>query len=417
MNMTELFLISFLLLVIAHIFRLSFWIALAGTFVIMMVHPLHFFNVDRFLTQCVYSAGLWGGFFMLRKASMLYLSEEEQMKQLYDQLITYRRTVLSRLDELKFDLESLKQGYKNTRQLSEIIRAISHAMEFENVFYAFAEKLVSLQVCSTCRFGLINFQSHTIEKYYVFPKDSDSPIPSYNQSFFTDHIKPEVDAIRHTVEDDRIIFYLPKTDNLVPSLVFSGMQEDTIEEIKPLLTPLYMAFKKSSLFETIKSMSLFDGLTHLYQRRYFLVCMEEEIERAKEHQYTFSILMLDIDDFKKYNDRHGHLAGDFILREIGSIIQNVMRKNDLAGRYGGEEFIFFLPNTAQEGAASLAKRLCMEIENHPFKVSGFELYITVSIGGATYPADGASLTELIVHADKNLYMAKVQGKNRVVIGS
>jgi len=174
-----------------------------------------------------------------------------------------------------------------------------------------------------------------------------------------------------------------------------------------------MELKKSLLFDNIRKLSLIDGLTQLYQRRYFLVCLEEELQRAKTYKRYFAVLMLDIDDFKQYNDRYGHLIGDFILREIGVIIHDTMRQNDLAGRYGGEEFIFFLPNTGQKGAASMANRLLSKIAAHTFRAYGLNLNVTVSIGTAIYPEHAGTMDGLIRYADKQLYRAKADGKNCV----
>jgi diguanylate cyclase (GGDEF)-like protein len=164
-----------------------------------------------------------------------------------------------------------------------------------------------------------------------------------------------------------------------------------------------------------KELSITDGLTQLYNHRYFHELLERVITRARRYPQPVSLLILDIDDFKKYNDAHGHLAGDELLMKVAAVLSREAREADLVARYGGEEFGIILPETGKEGASILARRLRRIIEETKFEKEEVmpRGCLTVSIGIATYPEDAQSREELIRKADEALYEAKDLGKNRV----
>ncbi|MFC1594483.1 diguanylate cyclase [Candidatus Omnitrophota bacterium] len=159
--------------------------------------------------------------------------------------------------------------------------------------------------------------------------------------------------------------------------------------------------------EYYRELSIIDGLTGVYNYRYFYEMLPREIERAKRYPQEFSLLMLDIDGFKAYNDTHGHLAGDKLLRQLGHFLSESTRAVDMVFRYGGEEFAILLPQTPQTGAAIAAQRIMTHLRR---KIS-----VTVSIGIASYPMNAQSKEELIEKADRALYQAKCLGKDRVCI--
>jgi diguanylate cyclase (GGDEF)-like protein len=162
-----------------------------------------------------------------------------------------------------------------------------------------------------------------------------------------------------------------------------------------------------------------DELTNLYNRRALGQILDDEIERAVRYQRPLSVLMIDFDHFKKVNDRHGHRAGDGLLRDGALVILGQLRANDQATRYGGEEFCLVLPETGAAEALALAERVREAMENHVFRVGGgdgaaVELRVTASIGVATLGERAASAERLIRAADSALYSAKEAGRNRVV---
>lgn len=147
-----------------------------------------------------------------------------------------------------------------------------------------------------------------------------------------------------------------------------------------------------------------DGLTGLFNRRYFEQLLASEFARLKRHATAFTLIMVDIDDFKNYNDTKGHPAGDELLRKAADVLRNSVREIDSVCRYGGEEFVIMLPQTDKKGSAIVAERLRVQ--------ANIYLPTTISIGVATFPDDAQESFELIQKADAALYHAKHTGKNK-----
>jgi diguanylate cyclase (GGDEF)-like protein len=162
--------------------------------------------------------------------------------------------------------------------------------------------------------------------------------------------------------------------------------------------------------EELEQLSLSDSLTGLYNRRGLTDRLAQELVRSYRHKGSFSVLMADVDEFKKYNDAFGHPAGDEVLKQVASILLSSTRGEDCTARYGGEEFAVLLTETAGDAALEVAERIRRRVESHQF--AGRK--ITLSIGIAHFPADGESAEEVIASADEALYAAKRAGRNRVV---
>jgi diguanylate cyclase (GGDEF)-like protein len=166
--------------------------------------------------------------------------------------------------------------------------------------------------------------------------------------------------------------------------------------------------------EHAEELASHDGLTGLYNHRMFYSLLSEEIVRAQRYKHAVSLLMLDIDHFKRVNDTHGHQAGDIILRGLSDLLGNQARAIDRVCRYGGEEITVILPETDATAAMNIAERLRAAVERQPFDIdSGKTVGITVSIGVATYPQQVDVLEKLVKAADTALYAAKQGGRNRV----
>lgn len=157
--------------------------------------------------------------------------------------------------------------------------------------------------------------------------------------------------------------------------------------------------------EQFAQLSIKDGLTGIYNRRFFNVFLDGRVNKIKQSAEKFSLLMIDIDNFKMFNDSQGHLAGDKLLRDMAKLFQGSVREEDSVFRYGGEEFIVFLDFVDKEGAVIAAERIRSLVA----------LYepVTVSIGISTFPDDGQEIQELISRADSAMYKAKQTGKNKV----
>jgi len=164
-------------------------------------------------------------------------------------------------------------------------------------------------------------------------------------------------------------------------------------------------------------LAITDGLTELYNYRYFKDQLNQEITRAKRHNTTVSIAMIDIDYFKNYNDTHGHPAGDLVLKKIAELLRNNIRKIDVAARYGGEEFALILVETDKQAAAFVANKIKTLIERQKFNFEETQPNgkLTISMGVATYPIDAITVDDFVKKADQRLYRAKKAGRNRVVL--
>ncbi len=182
-----------------------------------------------------------------------------------------------------------------------------------------------------------------------------------------------------------------------------------------LSQPVDLAVQKCLLYREIERLSRTDPSTEVYKRWFFLRRMHEELERSMRLGAQLSLLMIDIDHFKNYNDAYGHQVGDAVLKRVASFLKGNVRAQDLVCRYGGEEFMVGLVQTSVEGAAQVAERIRRSVEAFEFDAGGKKTHITVSLGAASFPSHARNLDDLIARADAALYRAKREGRNRTVV--
>jgi diguanylate cyclase (GGDEF)-like protein len=175
------------------------------------------------------------------------------------------------------------------------------------------------------------------------------------------------------------------------------------------------AIQNAHHFESAKQLAYLDGLTGIFNRRFFEMRIVEELERAQRYKSELSVLMLDIDNFKKLNDEFGHLLGDEVLRQVSNILQQHLRKGDVVCRFGGEEFAVLLPQSNNESAMEVADKLRRAIESWHFP--GVPRPVTVSVGTAHSPEFGETRDKVVSAADAALYQAKQAGRNCVISAS
>jgi len=170
---------------------------------------------------------------------------------------------------------------------------------------------------------------------------------------------------------------------------------------------------ETAYHEEIYRMTIVDGLTGIFNKRYFTEALEREMSRAQRYTRPLSMLIFDIDYFKRANDTYGHLAGDYVLQALARLIQTRSRREEIFARYGGEEFVILLPETQKEGAMELAEQLRRRVSAYTFVFEGEEIPITISIGVATVEGENVTPEEFIRRADEKLYQAKSAGRNCV----
>ncbi len=181
---------------------------------------------------------------------------------------------------------------------------------------------------------------------------------------------------------------------------------DYLTNINPRLT--CPKFIELNAYAAMLEQSTIDGLTGVYNRRYFESHLDREIHRSSRHTHTFSLILLDLDNFKSVNDTYGHIVGDTVLKEFSGLVKSLLRTEDLAARFGGEEFILLLPQTEIEGARIFTQRLLDKTRSFPY---GHGNPLTFSGGISNFPLHARAPKELINIADKGLYAAKLRGKN------
>ena len=196
----------------------------------------------------------------------------------------------------------------------------------------------------------------------------------------------------------------------------NSFSENEISLLKKIGNEIANVLDKTLLYKHTKELAITDDLTGLYNRRYFNQRFDREFLRAKRYKRPLTILMIDIDYFKNYNDINGHILGDEVLIKVASLLESNLRKADIVARYGGEEFVILLPEIDNSHADQVAEKLRHTIEKNcfPREVNQPKNRLTISIGLATFPKNSANSKELIELADRALYKAKEEGRNRVV---
>jgi diguanylate cyclase (GGDEF)-like protein len=233
-------------------------------------------------------------------------------------------------------------------------------------------------------------------------------------------IKPLISEDLRIPELQRVIIYPLMYEDSVLGAFLLGYKNDGPDDyekrvIEILSNQASISISNAFLFEKVKSMATTDGLTGVYNHRHFQEKLSEIILRAERYNEKFSLILVDIDFFKKVNDSYGHQVGDIVLKKVASILKSTARKVDIVARYGGEEFAIICVNDDKNNAAKFAERLRKEIENTIILFEGGKLNVTASFGVASYPDDGKDKVNIIEMADRALYKAKHGGRNKVIV--
>jgi diguanylate cyclase (GGDEF)-like protein len=189
--------------------------------------------------------------------------------------------------------------------------------------------------------------------------------------------------------------------------------EELLLRLRRVLRERNITKERALMLKRLQDLAITDGLTNLYNSRYFYKQLDSEVNRSKRYNHPLSLLFMDIDHFKHYNDNYGHLEGDKVLAGVGKVIKSCLRKMDTAYRYGGEEFTVILPETSRGEVMTVAKRIKDVMENKKFSPqSGKSVSITISIGATEYCRD-ERISEFVQRADKAMYLSKQRGRNQI----
>ena len=262
---------------------------------------------------------------------------------------------------------------------------------------------------------------------YEFAKDADITIRLTEKTIASHAVKmkkiyyaPDVgkDPYYFKINDSissEIAIPLHVAETLFGVIVLSSVEKEGLDEndimlLSAIANNVSMAVQNAKLFENTKRLSMIDPLTGVYNRRKATSVIEQELKRSTRFARMFTILFVDLDNFKQFNDENGHIKGDEALREIARILGEGIREIDILARYGGDEFLIILMETSSEQAIQVAERIRESAENYNKPGN-----ITLSIGVATFPTNGQNLKKLIHNADRACYTAKNNGGNRIII--
>ncbi|MEW6418583.1 MAG: diguanylate cyclase [Nitrospirota bacterium] len=331
-------------------------------------------------------------------------------------------------------LDEIERRKRLLEAISDLTRIILSDVSLDNVYLAFSEELRKL--VSFDRLSIAMIEGDSIRYFAVSEEiktertsDTTYPLKDSNTGWVAKHKKT---LIQEDLAQQRMfsIDELKLKDGLRSSIhiplfhkgeVFgtinlSSLQPKTYGEwekeiLEHLAGQVAGAVMNAHLYRKLEEESRYDALTGVFNRRYFNERLDEEINRRIRHGGIFSLALCDLDFFKHYNDSYGHVAGDELLREIGRLLKESVRANDLTFRYGGDEFIILFPNTELEDASSVVERVRKNIEE---EMKERRISLTASFGLASWPTDGARSNEILDAADAAAFLAKQRGGNQCI---
>lgn len=325
--------------------------------------------------------------------------------------------------------DEIEQMYREIKTISEVSSVINHELELDRLLVSILDKVFDLVNAergaiftkddSTNHFSLRFSKGFTSQKRTsVFQKISSTVVQrtlTEGESFIEEDLSKEnLDF----VEMSGSLVCLPLTENqeIFGALYLYSSRPQALHRgllriLLPLTQQLSSSIRKAKLYDQ----AVTDDLTRLYHKRYFIECLRAEKERSYRERVNFSVLMVDVDHFKKFNDTHGHQVGDSVLVQVAELLQDSCRISDVAARYGGEEFIILLRNTDLHEAEVFAQRYRQLVENFRLHHRGQQLKVTLSVGVCTFePSEGLTAEDIIGSVDLELYKAKNAGRNCVV---
>jgi diguanylate cyclase (GGDEF)-like protein len=366
---------------------------------------------------------------------LLYSSRAQDETDLLEELEKAYEVIRKNQSEIIKSQEEMERSLSELFFLHEYFKALSTSIKLSEVGHLIVDGANGILGAEISWLYLLEKGALTFQAAQGYPEDAFCPVLEVGGSF-------EGRAIEEGTLQEKLTekgeIYLKSIQNLalksayaiplrtkgetlgVFSIGFTFNRTLTPREKERFISMAYvssLALHNAILHREIEKLSITDRLTGLYDHAYFQERLAEEVANAKRYKRKVSLLMLDIDNFKKFNDTFGHPRGDQVLKKIGEVLREVIREGDIAARYGGEEFVVILPETAKAEAVRVAERVRRRIEREKFEGNKEFPLVTqsVSVGVATYPDDALSKGDLIEQADRALYRAKWGGRNKVAV--
>lgn len=417
--------IHYCLILFLLLFYLPFYLAKHFT-VYPAITLISFYSFNCLAGYFLFRSYLKKKNFLLRKQADL----RENINILNNQIVLENRNAVS-----------LKEKIRRYSSLKGIIEEINQNLSLDSVTSSLTNVCFSLIANGkgSCILYLINPDNQKLSLYKTKKEDKKLVIKAKEGDVFDywvlRHISPlHIEDIKKDFrfDLDEIKQYHPRqiasliSAPLVSEHEFIGiLRLDNAgsgfynqDDLRLLVTTSELgviAIENARLFRKTQDLAIHDGLTKLFTKGYFLDRLKQECKRSFRQSEKLSLLMLDIDYFKNYNDKFGHAAGDMVLSTIAEAINDFLGDlNPVVGRFGGEEFCIILQNVDKQRATTIAKGLLAKIENTKITLRRQETNITISIGVASFPEDATGEDELIFKADRAMYEAKQTGRNKVV---
>lgn len=363
---------------------------------------------------------------------------EEALQKKYRSQLEQKEVVIKTLEETCQELSEkntqLDQKVYETTLLFEISRTLIGFSDREYILEELAKKLLSFHVCQAALILLPDENQKSLKVLSFVGKEKSEcdkrmlQIPIENAPFPLERIndegvfdaktEPTLFKFVHGVlgiADMKQVLAIPLSTQLyrggslhiVRSMQHPSISPDDIRLLRSIASQTAVALESSQNFEK----SITDEMTRIYNKRYFLSQLDNELDKSSRRATPMSLLLLDVDHFKKFNDTYGHQTGDLVLKKVAQVMKQVCRKYDVPARYGGEEFAVILPGTDTVGATVIAERLRKSIADTVVESGGSHLKVTTSIGLATAPEHAKNAHAIVEAADKALYEAKKAGRN------
>lgn len=420
-------------------------VVLVAVGVLAVVASYLFAGMDPFV-WILYAVGVWLTYRMAQKALRWVAVNRQNMREEITVIEAKSRDYNREVAERDARVKVMQDEINQVSHMYDKVKEMSRALEFLDVFVDLSEVLMEnfgirksrlVMLSSQAKQGLTIERVYQIDHRYLQFSTQDKGLLSQDVMFrgevypfdlrlleiMDKNPKPllvwggaaAIDSELRLPAGMGSFFAMPVStlDGLSAILTLEGLDRRHETSIGILVDRFIAEFKRIKLYADVQRLAITDWLTGAYVRRHFFKRLEEEISRSARFNLKFSFLMIDLDDFKSCNDRHGHLVGDAILRQTADLIKKSLREVDLVGRYGGEEFAAILLDTDEHGAMYVAERTRKAIEQHDYRAYDLSLKMTASIGVATFSASVREPGEIVEWADSALYQAKRQGKNRV----
>jgi diguanylate cyclase (GGDEF)-like protein len=335
------------------------------------------------------------------------------------------------------------QSAKRLATLYKLSQRISANLQPDEVYHAIHKATKDLMACDSFILSLYDEATQTINDVYfvdhAIPQKLTSrpmgvglasKVITEKKTVFYNHFN--INMVKRT---NAVLVGEDKDESVVRSLIIVPLklgktvkgimstqsysadaysQEDK-ETLELLASHAVIALENSTLFSEVQELAITDSLTKVNNRRRFFDLAEQEFERSRRYNRPLSLIMLDIDHFKRVNDTYGHAAGDTVLEQLAQLCQKSLREVDVFARYGGEEFVILLPETTSIEAQLTAERIRQLVARTPIEITGDSLTITISFGIVELDKDCKNVEELLDRSDQAMYASKRNGRNRVSI--